>query len=253
MYNFKDTIQRVKPEKDIFIPTSAMAYDYVLLEEYISGYQTLSVEGREMYSLNLETQEKQIGSSVTNVKYPSRILTIKYKLEDKDPIELQRKFDDLLSFLIRDEEVKIYFNDDPEYFFLGMYQSSDSVSGDVNSIISSFTVFCSDPFKYGREKNANGVIVEELPYLVKPDVFKFEMLKDKLIASDTKYNLKVSSAKKSDVIIFDFKTGDLLVNGEKRNELIDLDSDFKNVRLKKGSDFRSGNYELEITYRKAVL
>ena len=42
------------------------------------------VEGREMYSLSFESQEMQVGGVITNVKYPPRELTIKYKLEDRD-------------------------------------------------------------------------------------------------------------------------------------------------------------------------
>ncbi|MFG7387982.1 hypothetical protein ACGO3R_05620 [Lactococcus lactis] len=52
---------------------------------------------------------------------------------------------------------------------------------------------------------------------------------------------------------FDFQTGNTFLNGKVNNNLLDLDSDFKNIRLKTGTDFSSSNYELKIQYRKAVL
>ena len=150
MYKFRDTTKQEHYRNLPFIPTSAMNYDGIWLEELIEGYQTLTVEGREMYSLSFESKEMQVGGVITNVKYPPRELTIKYKLEDNDPRVLQEKFDTLKAFLIRQEDVPIIFNDNLEYTFYGRFQTADNVAGDTNSIISSFTVLCSDPFKHGK-------------------------------------------------------------------------------------------------------
>lgn len=253
MYKFRDTNKRKFLGREVFIPTSAMSYDNMFLEELLEGYQTLSVEGREMYSLDFETQDKLIGSVMTSVKYPSRTFTVKYKLEDDDPINLQQKFDKLLAFLIRENDVKIVFNDDPEYYFNGRYQASDSVAGDANSIMSSFTVFCSDPFKKGKRKEVPGIVIETLPYQVKPDRFEILMTGPILDATDGKYRLKVSSAQKGDKFIFDFESGNVFLNGALKNNVFDLDSDFKNIRLEKGSNFSGSNYDIKIKYRKAVL
>lgn len=68
-YSFLDTIknQEYIPE---WIPTSAMYYDGILLEGVIEGYQTLSVSGREMISVAIESQSVQVGSIITNqIKY----------------------------------------------------------------------------------------------------------------------------------------------------------------------------------------
>ncbi len=48
-----------------------MMYDGMYLEDLIDGYQTLTVEGREMLSVEVEQQEIQIGSIITNQKIPS--------------------------------------------------------------------------------------------------------------------------------------------------------------------------------------
>ena len=89
MYPFIDTLknERYIPE---YIPTSAMYYDGILFEGVIEGYQTLSVTGREMLSVGIESESIQIGSIITNQTLPSRTLTVKYKLEDKDPEQLQK-------------------------------------------------------------------------------------------------------------------------------------------------------------------
>ncbi|KAF6606077.1 MULTISPECIES: distal tail protein Dit [Lactococcus] len=253
MYKFRDTTKREHYRNLPFIPTSAMSYDGTWLEELIEGYQTLAVEGREMYSLSFESQELQVGGVIINVKYPPRELTIKYKLEDRDSRVLQEKFDTLKAYLIRQEDVPIIFHDDLEYTFYGRFQTADNVPGDTNSIISSFTVFCSDPFKHGKTQSVKNKVIEVLPYPVKPDKLSFELLTDGLIATDGSYRLKSSQAKNGDLLEFDFQTGDTLLNGKVNNNLLDLDSDFKNIRLTTGTDFSSSNYELTIQYRKAVL
>lgn len=253
MYKFRDTTKRKHYHNLPFIPTSAMSYDGTWLEELIEGYQTLTVEGREMYSISFETQEMQVGGVITNVKYPPRELTIKYKLEDRDPRALQEKFDTLKAYLIRQEDVSIIFHDDLEYTFYGRFQTADNVAGDTNSIISSFTVLCSDPFKHGKTQSVKNKIIEVLPYSVKPDKLSFNLMTDGLFATDGIYRLKSSQAKKGDILEFDFKTGDTFLNGKVNNNLLDLDSDFRNIRLKTGTDYSSSNYDLTIQYRKAVL
>lgn len=253
MYKFRDTTKRKHQSEHIFIPTSAMIYKGTFIERLIEGYQTLSVEGREMYSLNHEMQELQYGGIITNTKLPARVLTIKYKLEDKDSESLQNKFDELMAFLFSEEDVLIQFNDDLEYFFKGRYQAAEPVLGDTNSIISTFTVICGDPYKYGKEQVSTGKILGSLPYPVKPESMKVIMNTGFLDITDGKYHLKASNIKKGDVLFFDFRTGDIWVNGKLAPDVLNLDSDFKNIRLRTGSNFSDGNYDIEIKYRKAVL
>jgi predicted phage tail component-like protein len=230
-----------------------MIYKGTFIERLIEGYQTLSVEGREMYSLNHEMQELQYGGIITNTKLPARVLTIKYKLEDKDSESLQNKFDELMAFLFSEEDVLIQFNDDLEYFFKGRYQAAEPVPGDTNSIISTFTIICGDPYKYGKEQVSTGKILGNLPYPVKPESMKVIMNTGFLDITDGKYHLKVSNIKKGDVLFFDFRTGDIWVNEKLAPDVLNLDSDFKNIRLRTGSNFSDGNYDIEIKYRKAVL
>ncbi len=155
--------------------------------------------------------------------------------------------------MIRQEDVPIIFNDDLEYTFYGRFKTADNVAGDTNSIISSFTVLCSDPFKHGKTQSVKNKVIEILPYPVKPDRLSFKLLTGGLLATDGNYRLKSSQAKKGDFLEFDFQSGDTFLNGKVNNNLLDLDSDFKNIRLTTGTDFSSSNYELTIQYRKAVL
>lgn len=87
MYSFKDTTINLTSSKQ-FLPTYTMMYNGMYLEDLIDGYQTLTVEGREMLSVEVEQQEIQIGSIITNQKIPSRTLKITYKLED----EIQKNY-----------------------------------------------------------------------------------------------------------------------------------------------------------------
>lgn len=71
------------------------------------------------------------------------------------------------------------------------------MAGDTNSIISSFTVLCSDPFKHGKIQIVKNKVIEVLPYPVKPDKLSFKLLTDGLLATDVNYRLKSSQAKKA--------------------------------------------------------
>ena len=139
MYPFMDTQknERYIPE---YIPTSAMYYDSILLEGVIEGYQTLSVEGREMISVGIESESTQVGSIITNQTLPSRTLTVKYKLEDNDPEKLQKKFDLLMWYLYKTKDVPIQFNDELDYTYHGRFSSANSYAGDTNRIVSSFDI-----------------------------------------------------------------------------------------------------------------
>lgn len=140
MYTFKD-VKKDPFRKMKYIPTSAMRYDGFLLEDILEGYTTLKVEGREMTSIVLESTEAQIGAIITNQRLPARIITVTYKLQNKNALELQRDFKELMFRLYRDEDVAISFEDEPTTTYYGRFETADTVEGSSNNIISTFTLF----------------------------------------------------------------------------------------------------------------
>lgn len=252
MYPFLDTHknERYIPE---YIPTSAMYYDGVLLEGVIDGYQTLSVTGREMISINIESQSVQEGSIITNQTLPSRTLTIKYKLWDKDPFELQKKFDELKRYLYRTKDVPIQFNDELDKTYYGRFSSAETVDGTTNSIVASFDIFCADPRKYSKEYVSTGKIATYIPYPTVPDFIRcYLSTGSNLVIKNGSKQLKTANItlKKDDVVTFRPKKGDMLLNGiDNTAGLSWSDSNLEDFYITKGDNITTNNGRLEIVYR----
>lgn len=255
MYSFKDTTINLNSSKR-FLPTSAMMYDGMYLEDLIDGYQTLTVEGREMLSVEIEQQEIQVGSIITNQTLPSRSLKISYKLEDRNPEKLQFKFKTLLNYLYRTEDIEIRFHDELDYYYYGRYTTSDIVPGDSNSIISSFTIFCSDPLKYTREVVSEGYIGNFIQFPVTPRRIEANLSFDNSIKiTNGMQTISITDAdiKAGDLLVFDFIEEQVMVNGENRTSIIDLESDFENFYLEQGQKIVSSNGKIKVFYRGATI
>lgn len=255
MYTFKD-VKKDPFRKMKYIPTSAMRYDGFLLEDILEGYTTLKVEGREMTAIVLESTEAKIGAIITNQRLPARIITVTYKLQNKNALELQRDFKELMFRLYRDEDVAISFEDEPTTTYYGRFETADTVEGSSNNIISTFTLFCSDPYKYGAENITIGAINHHLHYPVTPMTVTAKMTKKSTLSIvNGSQTLKITSETLAvnDVVLFDFKNGKVFVNNVDRTNLLDLDSDFSNFQLKTGDRVTSDVATLSIVYRSVEL
>ncbi|MDT2954251.1 phage tail family protein [Enterococcus casseliflavus] len=256
MYPFMDTHknERYIPE---YIPTSAMYYDGVLLEGVIEGYQTLSVTGREMLSVNIESESIQLGSLVTNQTLPSRTLTVKYKLVDKDPEKLQKKFDKLMHYLIRYEDVPIKFNDELDFTYYGRYSASEVPPGDTNSIVSSFDIYCADPRKYTKQYISNGEIATYIPYTIVPDVVRVKLSAPtsvKVTNGSLSMSITGASIVAGDVVEFRNKEGSVYVNGVDKTNILDwAGGQLEDFYIKKGDVVKTNNGSLEVFYRVVAL
>lgn len=256
MYPFIDTMKNESyiPE---YIPTSAMYYDNILLENVIEGYQTLSVEGREMLSVGIESESIQVGSIITNQTLPSRTLTIKYKLEDRDPENLQKKFDLLMWYLYKKKDVAIQFNDELDYTYYGRFESAKSVSGDTNRIVSSFDIYCADPRKYSRQYKSNGIIATYIPYEIVPDVIRVKLSAPTNVkVTNGLFSMSITNANigVGDVVEFRNKEGTVYVNGvDKTNILNWADGQLEDFYIKQGDTVKTNNGTIEIFYRVEVL
>lgn len=254
MYHFRDTI--AFSEYESWIPSSAMIYDNCLFEQEIDGYQTLYVEGREMLSLEFETEKMTVGEFVLTQRLPARTLTVHYKLEDRNPESFQQKFNQLMKRLYRTEDVSIQFNDQRDLTYFGRYESAESVDGKSNSIISSFTIKCADPRKYTREFSITREVKSDLPYGAIPDSITFEATQDKNVRiTNGRETISItnSAIKTGDKVEILIKQGKILVNGENKTRILDLTSDFKNFIIKQNDIVKCDNGIPAIKYRGVVI
>lgn len=255
MYRFRDT----EPIYDFesWLPSSAMIYDNRVFEEEIEGYQTLYVEGREMLSVELETEKLTVGEYILTQRLPARILTVHYKLEDNNPESFQVKFNQLMKLLYRSKDVPIQFRDQKDLIYFGRFESSSTVEGKSNNVVSSYSIKCADPRKYSKEYVSNGKIVTYTPYEVVPNSIKCTLAEGVGITvknGSKQMKLMNSNLKKGDIVEFRPQNGDVLINGKDGTIYLSwVDSNLEDFTIAQGDNVTSTNGSLEILYRTVML
>lgn len=131
------------------LPTEAMSYNGVYLENEIDGYRTLSVTGREL--MESEVKHTEIdgmdGSYYRYKTTPARTITVKYQLRARGSREFREAYNKM-NKLLSGEQVKVIFNDESDKYFIGTKTSNTQVDGGSNNVIGEIEIYCSDPCKY---------------------------------------------------------------------------------------------------------
>lgn len=146
-----------------------MMIDGITLDRVIEGYQTLTVQGRELVGRDIESrnyktvragkktqtsrnyQSRLAPNVLTSSTVTSRTLTIQYELKAPGDEEF-RKLWERMNLLINKEEVPISFSDDPDYYYIGTLSQVEEVDPDSNHVNSYFQFECMDPFKYRKRE-----------------------------------------------------------------------------------------------------
>ena len=131
------------------LPTEAMSYNGVFLENEIDGYRTLSVTCRELMESEVTDQEidGMDGSYYRYKTLPTRTITVKYQLIARGSREFRDAFNKM-NKLLSGEQVKVIFNDERDKYFIGTKTSNTQVDGGSNNVIGEIEIYCSDPCKY---------------------------------------------------------------------------------------------------------
>lgn len=131
------------------LPTEAMSYNGVYLENEIDGYRTLSVTGRELMESEVTDQEidGMDGSYYRYKTTPARTITVRYQLLARGSREFRDAFNKM-NKLLSGEQVKVIFNDESDKYFIGTKTSNTQVDGGSNNVIGEIEIYCSDPCKY---------------------------------------------------------------------------------------------------------
>lgn len=147
MYAFVDTVNSGIVGTNL--PTEAMSYNGVFLENEIDGYRTLSVTGRELMESEITDQEidGMDGSYYRYKTTPARTITVKYQLRARGSREFRDAFNKM-NKLLSGEQVKVIFNDESDKYFIGTKTSNTQVDGGSNNVIGEIEIYCTDPCKY---------------------------------------------------------------------------------------------------------
>ncbi len=131
------------------LPTEAMSYNGVYLENEIDGYRTLSVTGRELMESEVKHTEIE-GMDGSYYRYKTthaRTITVKYQLKARGSREFREAYNKM-NKLLSGEQVKVIFNDESDKYFIGTKTSNTQVDGGSNNVIGEIEIYCSDPRKY---------------------------------------------------------------------------------------------------------
>lgn len=130
-------------------PLQAMTVNGTYLESVISGYRTLTVEGRETLSLDIETINTNIrnGAKYKRRRIASRTIIVNFAIKDTTPEGFAAKFNTLKQYLYGIEEARLIFNDEPDKFFAGTFRNVTATYTGLTST-GRIEILCADPFKY---------------------------------------------------------------------------------------------------------
>jgi len=157
MYAFVDTVNSGIVGTNL--PTEAMSYNGVYLENEIDGYRTLSVTGRELMESEVTDQEidGMDGSYYRYKTTPARTITVKYQFRARGSREYREAYNKM-NKLLSGEQVKVIFNDESDKYFIGTKTSNTQVDGGSNNVMGEIEIYCSDPHKYSTtEKEFNAI------------------------------------------------------------------------------------------------
>ena len=148
LYGFRDTTD-TSGALGSNLPSEAMNFNGKFLENEIPGYRTLTVSGRELIGSEFKAKEIEgLDGTIWKEKYlKPRTITVKYQINASSNKEFRDAYNKM-NLLLSGEQVKIYFNDETDKYFIGTKTSNDEVEGGTNYVIGEIEIYCSDPRKY---------------------------------------------------------------------------------------------------------
>ena len=146
MYNFIDVTE---VSEESILPSEALNINGQYIENLISGYRTLNVQGREALSPDVISYTTGVrdGSKLKSKRFPERIIVVHYMIAAKSNEEFREAYNKLAGIL-NVENAQLIFNDEQDKFFVGTPCIIGSVEPGKNCVTGKFEILCTDPFKY---------------------------------------------------------------------------------------------------------
>lgn len=204
------------------------------IENLVPGYQTLTVSGRGMLGYSLHTNDISGGDGqmFIGANLPPREITIEYVLDAKTPEQFIEKLDNLTNLLL-DKQFWFYFKDDEEWSYQGTVSSFEAPEKGQLLAKGSFTITCSDPFKYSSIETSTGskainakARIEEIEFTPNATVGRFSITNDygQEMIIDGTVNVH-------DTIIIRPHVPQILLNGTNHAEWFGYASDIENFEM----------------------
>lgn len=150
MYEFTDTNRQPGASPR---PAEALQINGVYLEDLVPGYRTLTVQGREAMTAEVETVAagRRDGSVYLSRRYPERVIRVRYQLISDNAEDFRTAYN-ILADALNLENAKLVFKDEEDKFFIGTPGELDGVEPGKNAVVSEFSIVCPDPYKYSVQE-----------------------------------------------------------------------------------------------------
>lgn len=248
LYSFVDTNTPSSAGKSILDDALFLYSQNKYIDEIIPQFMTLKANGlgtfdRESTLVNRVGDGAIFTSSRLNVKE----IEVEFMILTQDSNEL-KTVQEQLSNLLYEEQMKFTFKYLRDWFYIGTVKSIE-YDNPLFKTKGKIVIECNDPFRYSNEVvevNANstldtslGIGKEFKPYELEIQAAATSALNQKTRYFSPSSSLYFLGYTGSGAVTykFDFNKGELFVNGVKRNELIDIQSDVSNWRIKQGERF----------------
>lgn len=132
----------------------AIYFDGYCLDKVVPGFETLSVSGRELLAPELTNLVvgNQNGDRMQQNRLPSRDIKVTYQIQRRSAEQLRESFH-VLNARLTGTEKKIWFEDEPELYYVGTLAAAEVPPEGVLKLESTFTIHCNDPFAYAMKED----------------------------------------------------------------------------------------------------
>ena len=253
MYEFIDINQH---QPSASLPSVAMSFNGIIIEDAILGYQTLTVSGREMIGVQLDTQSIRNGSLTLDRRLPSREIVVQYRLEAEDNYQFQKKFQLLRSLLHTTDKVEVFFVDEPDVFYQMELSGVDSVSNSSNTIVSSFTLHSDTPFKFGKPVVTNGDVTINTPYPTPAHEIRLLLSASTQLVTITNGTQEIrldGNFATGEELVINTQQGTVMIGANDVTYTVALNSDFENFTVEQGQTVTSPQGAIELRMRERWL
>ena len=240
MYEFNDLNPRSKPF-GAPVGVEAVTYNGHQLDTEITGFQTLTVEGREDFSRKINSVDASgDGTMYLSSKLEEREIAVNFYFEADTVKDFNSQMSKLKSIL-REPNQKISFADDPTHYFIGTPKLE--VTAGTLTPTGKITFTLNDPFMYAEQmtQTVSGTTInvnnEELLYDTLPNTITVTMaagVSNFLMTNGNKKFTTTSGVGEGDKIVIDFNKLTYVVNKVDQTANVSLQSNFGDFYIKSG-------------------
>ena len=255
MYEF---IEPTQMQYGDYLSSVAMEFNGTIIDNELEGYRTLKVSGRETISNELVVESVHEGGITLDNHLPSRSMQITYEMKAETNELFQEQYKALRKLLTTDEEVPIKFADEPTTTYFGRLSTIEVPTDDRNNVVSTFTIHCDSPYKFGDLVATSGVVSIDTFYKTYPERIVLNV-------PTTRNNIEIQSGTEritatgtfsagSEVVVkFEKEEVTMTVDGVEATYMLDLQSDLENFKLRQGQAITSPHGDITLEMRERWL